>query len=46
MGQLLDTPNNTACCIDKAQACEGSFDFFGGPRKQGEACDLGAHELR
>lgn len=44
--KLLDTPNNTACCIDKAQACEGSFDFFGGPRKQGEACDLGAHELR
>lgn len=44
--RLLDTPNNTACCIDKAQSCEGESDFFGGPRKQGEACDLGAHELR
>jgi hypothetical protein len=43
--KLLDTPNNAACCIDKASSCEGSFDFFGGPRKLGEACDLGAHEL-
>lgn len=44
--KLLDTPNNTACCIDKAQSCEGESDFFGNPRKQGDACDLGAHELR
>lgn len=44
--QLSDTPNNESCCIDKAQQCEGEADFFGNRRKQGERCDLGAHELR
>jgi hypothetical protein len=44
--QLKDTPNNASCCIDKAQGCEGERDYFGNRRKQGEGCDLGAHELR
>lgn len=44
--QLKDTPNNDACCVDKAMLCEGEADYFGNRRKQGERCDLGAHELR
>ena len=44
--QLRDTPNNEACCIDQALLCEGEADFFGNRRKQGERCDIGAHELR
>lgn len=44
--RLLSTPNNEACCVDKALRCEGDFDYFGSPRKLGEGCELGAHELR
>lgn len=43
--QLKDTPNNESCCLDKAELCEGEVDYFGNRRKQGERCDLGAHEL-
>lgn len=44
--RLMDTPNNEACCIDKAALCESKLDFFDNDRPLGSACDLGAHELR
>lgn len=45
-GRLLDTPENTACCIDRGARFVSSLytDIFGTQRPQGASNDIGAFE--